>query len=162
MQPKYSIAASKVNDSFADEIDIYSVSAGWIAPYRECNFSEQLIRIDIDGHGHVFGKRQLIQRLAHEPAQTHDRFATHQNVEPELSLQFFQWRRRRIPQNEFRPERFFQSPRQRFRGKFRARLMSGTHCYQNRVLEGREIATLAKLEFLLEIAGEIVMPRELN
>jgi len=32
MQPKYSIAASKANDSFADEIDIYSVSAGWITP----------------------------------------------------------------------------------------------------------------------------------
>src|SRR5467141_601446 len=101
MQPKYSIAASKVNDSFADEIDIYSVSAGWIAPYRECNFSEQLIRIDIYRDRHVFGKRQLIQRLAHEPAQTHDRFATHQNVEPELSLQLFQWRRRGVTQNKF-------------------------------------------------------------
>src|ERR1700682_439528 len=162
MQPKYSIAASKVNDSFADEIDIHPVSARWIPPYRECSFSEQLMRIDIDGHGDVFGKRQLIQSLAHQPAQTHDRFAAHQNVEPELSLQLFQWCWRRITQNEFRPERFSQSPRQRFRGKFRARLMSRTHCYQNRVLERREIATLAKLEFLLEIAGEIVMPRELN
>src|SRR5437667_3723829 len=126
----------------------------------EC--SQQLIRIDIHHSGHIFGKGQLIQSLAHQPAQTHDRFATHQNVEPELSLQFFQWRRRRITQNEFWPERFFQSPRKRFRGKFRARLMSRTHCYQNRVLERREIAMLAKLEFLLEIAGEIVMPRELN
>jgi len=30
------------------------------------------------------------------------------------------------------------------------------------VFERREIATLAKLEFLLEVAGEIVVPRELN
>src|SRR5207244_12648183 len=81
---------------------------------------------------------------------------------PELSLQFFQRRRRRITQNEFRSERFFQSPRQRFCGEFRACLMSRAHCYQNRVLERREIATLAKLEFLLEIAGEIVVPRELT
>src|ERR1700682_2032612 len=135
MQPKYSIAASKVNDSFADEIDIHPVSARWIPPYRECSFSEQLMRIDIDGHGDVFGKRQLIQSLAHEPAQTHDRFATHQNVKPELSLKLFPWRRRRITQNEFRPERFVQSPRQRFCGKFRACLMGGAHCYQDRVLE---------------------------
>ena len=40
--------------------------------------------------------------------------------------------------------------------------MRGTHGDQNRVLERRKIAALAKFEFLLEIAGEIVVPRELN
>src|SRR4051812_37628396 len=30
------------------------------------------------------------------------------------------------------------------------------------MFEGREIASFAKLEFLLEIAGEVVMPGELN
>ena len=57
--------------------------------------SEQLIRIDIHGSDDVLRQRKFIQRLAHDPAQAHDRFATHQNVEAELALQFFERRRRR-------------------------------------------------------------------
>ena len=40
--------------------------------------------------------------------------------------------------------------------------MRRTHGDQNGVFEWREIATLAELEFLLEIAGEIMVARELN
>ena len=40
--------------------------------------------------------------------------------------------------------------------------MCRTHRDQDRVLERREIATLAKLELLLEVTGEIVMPRKLD
>ena len=37
--------------------------------------SKQLIWIDIHGYRDILGKRQLVQRLAHEPAQAHDRAA---------------------------------------------------------------------------------------
>ena len=40
--------------------------------------------------------------------------------------------------------------------------MSRTRGDQDRVFEWREIAAFTELESLLEIAGEIVMPRELN
>src|SRR5947208_892090 len=40
--------------------------------------------------------------------------------------------------------------------------MRGTDCNQDRVFKRREIAALAKLQFLLEITGEIVVSRELN
>src|SRR5205085_11692122 len=40
--------------------------------------------------------------------------------------------------------------------------MRRAHRDQNRVLEWREIAAVTEFEFLLEIAGEIVMPRKLN
>ena len=40
--------------------------------------------------------------------------------------------------------------------------MGRAHRDQDRVLEWRKIAALAKVEFLLEIASEIVMPRKLN
>ena len=40
--------------------------------------------------------------------------------------------------------------------------MRGADGDQNRVFERREIAAFAELEFLLEIAGEIVVARELN
>src|SRR6266478_3344371 len=48
--------------------------------------SEQLIRIDVDRHGDVFGEWQFVERFAHEPAQAHDRFATNQDVKTELAL----------------------------------------------------------------------------
>src|SRR6266487_3117118 len=40
--------------------------------------------------------------------------------------------------------------------------MRGADGDQDRVLEWRKIATLAKFEFLLKVAGEIVVPRELD
>src|SRR5580704_6064712 len=40
--------------------------------------------------------------------------------------------------------------------------MRRTDGNQNRVLERRETAALTKLEFLLKVAGEIVMPRKLD
>ena len=40
--------------------------------------------------------------------------------------------------------------------------MSRTHGDQDRVFEWREIATLAELELLLKIAGEIMVSRKLN
>ena len=48
--------------------------------------SEQLIRIDVDRDGDVFGKRQLIECLADKAAQAHDGFAADQNVKTELAL----------------------------------------------------------------------------
>ena len=47
---------------------------------------QQLIRIDIHGDDDVFRQRQFVQRLPHEPAQAHDRFAADQDVEAELAL----------------------------------------------------------------------------
>src|SRR5438045_3484839 len=40
--------------------------------------------------------------------------------------------------------------------------MSGADRDQDGVVEGRKGASFAKFEFLIEIAGEIVVPRELN
>src|SRR4029453_2783426 len=40
--------------------------------------------------------------------------------------------------------------------------MRGTHRDEDRVFERRKVATLAKFEFLLEIACEIVMARKLD
>ena len=45
---------------------------------------------------------------------------------------------------------------------FARAFVRGAHRDQDRVLERREIATLTEFQFLLEIAGEIVVPRELN
>jgi hypothetical protein len=47
---------------------------------------QQLIRIDIDGDGDVFGKGQFVDGFADEAAQAHDGFAADQNVKSELSL----------------------------------------------------------------------------
>jgi len=47
---------------------------------------KQLIRIDVDGHGDVFGEWQFVERFADEPAQAHDRFAANQDVKTELAL----------------------------------------------------------------------------
>jgi len=55
---------------------------------------EQLIWIDVDCHGDVFGEGQLVDGLTHEAAQAHDGFAADQNVKAELALQFFKRRRR--------------------------------------------------------------------
>src|SRR5437868_6171246 len=40
--------------------------------------------------------------------------------------------------------------------------MCGAHRGQDRVFKWREVAALAELEFLLEITGKIVVPRELD
>ena len=47
---------------------------------------EQLIRIDIDCYGDVFGERQFVESFADQAAEAHDGFATNQNVETELAL----------------------------------------------------------------------------
>ena len=47
---------------------------------------QQLIRIDVDGDGDVFGEWQFVEGFAHEPAQAHDGFAADQNVKAELAL----------------------------------------------------------------------------
>src|SRR5581483_11483036 len=55
---------------------------------------QQLVRIHIDSGGDVFGQRQLVERLAHQAAQTQNGAAPDQNVKAELALQFFHrpWR----------------------------------------------------------------------
>ena len=62
---------------------------------------EQLIRIDIHRGDNVLGQRQFVERLAHEPAQAHDRFATQQNVKAKLALQLFERRRCGVTEYEF-------------------------------------------------------------
>ena len=47
---------------------------------------QQLIRIDVDGDNDVFGEGQFVDGFADEAAQTHDGFATSQDVEAELAL----------------------------------------------------------------------------
>ncbi len=47
---------------------------------------QQLIRIDVDGDGDVFGKREFVECFAAEAAQAHDGFAADQDVKPELTL----------------------------------------------------------------------------
>ena len=47
---------------------------------------QQLIRIDIDGDGDVFGEWQFVERFAYEPAQAHDGFTPDQDVKTELAL----------------------------------------------------------------------------
>ena len=123
---------------------------------------QQLIRIDVDGGEDVFGQRKFVERFADETAQAHDRFAAHQNVETKLALQFFQRRGRGRAKNEFGGQRLFQSARECLGGKLRARFVRGADGDQDRVFEWRKIAALPEFQFLLEVAGEIMMPRELN
>ena len=65
-------------------------------------------------------------------------------------------------QDELGGQRFAQTARECFGGETGARFVRGTDGEQDGVLEGREIAALTELQFLLEVAGEIVVPRELN
>ena len=48
--------------------------------------SQQLIRVDIDCHGDVFGEWEFFKSFADEAAEAHDGFAADQNVETELAL----------------------------------------------------------------------------
>src|SRR5205823_3594436 len=82
--------------------------------------------------------------------------------ETKLALQLFKRRRGRIAENELRTETFSQTADQRFGGQLGASFMGGAHGDQDGVFERREIAALPKFQFLLEIAGEIVVPCELD
>lgn len=66
----------------------FGKSSCYGAPRRRvCSSAlQQLIRIDVDGHGDVFGEWQFVEGFAHEPAQAHDGFAADQNVKSELAL----------------------------------------------------------------------------
>ena len=59
------------------------------SPAREARAlpgSQQLIRVNVDGDGDVFGEGQFVDGLTHKAAQAHDGFAANQNVETELAL----------------------------------------------------------------------------
>jgi hypothetical protein len=47
---------------------------------------QQLIWINVDRDGHVFGEGQFVDGLTHKAAQANDGFAADQNVETELAL----------------------------------------------------------------------------
>ena len=47
---------------------------------------QQLIWINVDRDGDVFGEWQFVESFADEAAQAHDGFATDQNVETKLAL----------------------------------------------------------------------------
>jgi hypothetical protein len=47
---------------------------------------QQLVRIDVDCDGDVFGEWQFVERFTDEPAQAHDGLAADQNVKTELAL----------------------------------------------------------------------------
>ena len=47
---------------------------------------QQLIGVDIDCHGDVFREWQFFESFTHKTAESHDCFATDQNVETELAL----------------------------------------------------------------------------
>ena len=47
---------------------------------------EQLIWINIDGDGDVFGHWQFVDGVANQAAQTHDGLAANQNMETKLTL----------------------------------------------------------------------------
>ena len=47
---------------------------------------QQLIRIDVDRDGDVFGEWQFVEGFTHKAAQANDGFAADQNVETELAL----------------------------------------------------------------------------
>jgi hypothetical protein len=57
-------------------------TSGACAPRR----LQQLIRIDVDSDGDVFGEWQLVERFANKSAQAHDGFAADQDVKTELAL----------------------------------------------------------------------------
>ncbi len=99
-------AASK--DDYSLETYILSTNHYQIDERAACVSPElqQLIRIDIDCHVDVFGEWQFVGGLTHKAAEAHDGFASDQNVETELALQFFQWRGGCIAQNEFFGQRF--------------------------------------------------------
>ena len=77
--------------------DLLTVAGLWVMELRRrkqpgVSLLEQLIRIHIHRDEDVFGERQLVERLANEAAEAHDRFAAEENVETELALQFLQRR----------------------------------------------------------------------
>ena len=80
----------------------------------------------------------------------------------DLSLQLFERRRRGRAKHKFLGQRFPQPARQSLGGKLSARLVLRADRDQHCMSERREITALAELQLLLEIPGEIVMPRELN
>ena len=47
---------------------------------------QQLIWVNVDRDGDVFGEWQFVESFADEAAQAHDGFATDQNVETKLAL----------------------------------------------------------------------------
>jgi hypothetical protein len=47
---------------------------------------QQLIRVNVDRDGDVFGEWQFVESFSDEAAQAHDGFAADQNVETELAL----------------------------------------------------------------------------
>jgi hypothetical protein len=47
---------------------------------------QQLIGIDVDSDGDVFGEWELVERFADKSAQAHDGIAADQNVKSELAL----------------------------------------------------------------------------
>jgi hypothetical protein len=55
----------------------FGKSSSYGAPGRRACSSalQQLIRIDVDGDGDVFGEWQFVEGFAHEPAQAYDRLA---------------------------------------------------------------------------------------
>src|ERR1700722_13341358 len=82
--------------------------------------SEELIRIDIDPDGDIFGKRQFVERFADEPTQTHNCAAPQQNMESILSLQFFERGWRCVSNCELVPKIFLQTADQSFGRQFGA------------------------------------------
>ena len=75
---------------------------------------------------------------------------------------FLQRRGRGRAELEFLGERFPQAAGQGFGGKAGARLVLGADGDEDDVRERREVAVLAEFELLFEIAGEIVVARELD
>jgi hypothetical protein len=73
-----------------------------------------------------------------------------------------QRRRSGLAKCELLRQRFFQSTRESFRGKTGARFVFRAHGNKHDMLERRKIAAFPKLYLLLEVTGEIVVPRELN
>src|SRR5438094_3182009 len=83
-------------------------------------------------------------------------------MKPDLHLQFFQRSRCGVTEYEFLAERFFETAHQSFGRQFRPAFMRGADRDQDSVFEWRKIAAFPKLQFLLEVAREIVMPRKLD
>jgi len=123
---------------------------------------QELIWIDIHRDCDVFRHLQLVERFANQPAQAHDGGASQENVKTILSRQFFQRRGRGFGHHEFFRQRFAEFPAECFRGKFPALLMRRMNCYEHCMLEWWKIAALAKFQFLLDVAREIVMARKLD
>src|SRR5205085_12121720 len=100
-------------------------------------------------------KRQFIKHLSNQTAKSHDGAAAEQKAKTELSVQFFERRRRRVADREFLGQSFAQSASQCFGRELAAGFMGGADGDETSMLKGRKLAPLTTFQLLHDVTSEI-------